>query len=108
MSEWTKERRCEKCGATFTLEQHGHEGAKVAAESLERGTAPVEGADYFAVRFCPPHLKEVVEMALADAFAGATGGGRTIKDVTPKQAVIGWILLAALIGGGFLVWKFLL
>ncbi len=54
MSEWMKERICEKCGKKFTLKEHGHPGAWTASEFLERRTKDrAKNGDYLAIDYCP-------------------------------------------------------
>jgi hypothetical protein len=70
MSEWTKLRKCEKCGKTFSLSDHGHPGARMSAEILERGEKFSGGSDCdpWAVLQCPTCAKGTKLGALADVL----------------------------------------
>ena len=105
MSEWTKERRCEQCGASFTLKDHGHPGAQAAADALEEGNQYSSEADYFAVRYCPTHHKGVVGEALADAFGQVRKARTAAKSVSAGKAVLGWVLLAIVLGLVYVAWR---
>lgn len=78
-NQWTRERRCVVCGATFSLASHGTDEAKYAAKHLQEGTLD------------PSVLPPVVSKC-GDCLAGRTpvrGPAKpaTIIDAKEQQAV---------------------
>jgi hypothetical protein len=98
MSEWTKPRKCERCGNTFEIADHGHEAAANAAKALEDsmrrpGDWPND-ADGYAPYYCPS--------CKIDAMADGINKQMELSRTSP--------LLTALKRCGFperLVWKVL-
>jgi rRNA maturation protein Nop10 len=59
MSEWTKERKCEDCGNTFSLSDYGTSTARATAETLEGEMRRYDNKiNYFLADKCPKCYKK--------------------------------------------------
>lgn len=65
MSEWEKTRICKKCSKEFTLREHGHPGARAAADALERGKGYDSSANYMSVQLCSECAGKVIGESIA-------------------------------------------